>query len=294
MATEKDTPETILDCRCGAKPVVGFGGRRIGCYRSSEHPASLYPDVYAPAAAAAARAWNSMQSTGETVKVERELWSLFRRLVEAVDEESRQLDVHTGAATTEKLNALEAAKTYLKSTSPGEEKDNCAFCLGAKGGVRGNENVVGGVIVCDYCSALLHNMQKSPGEEKPSGEFLKCVDALASYVNSPLWLRTEDEIRAWLDGLQMKAAEVFAADPRRKDENPRRPDRPEEKCGRAGYHYGGRAATCRGPKGHDGFHSCEDGCCGWSSGELVRVGNSYFPKSMLERLSTPPGAGKEE
>jgi hypothetical protein len=29
--------------------------------------------------------------------------------------------------------------------------DNCEVCGGAKGGVRGNENVVDGVVICDYC-----------------------------------------------------------------------------------------------------------------------------------------------
>lgn len=31
--------------------------------------------------------------------------------------------------------------------------DNCEVCRGARGGVFGNENVIGGVIVCDYCHA---------------------------------------------------------------------------------------------------------------------------------------------
>lgn len=29
--------------------------------------------------------------------------------------------------------------------------DGCEVCLGAKGGVLGNENVIGGVVACDYC-----------------------------------------------------------------------------------------------------------------------------------------------
>lgn len=29
--------------------------------------------------------------------------------------------------------------------------DNCEICLGAKGGVRGNENRIRGVVVCDCC-----------------------------------------------------------------------------------------------------------------------------------------------
>jgi|GEM_PF-5424251 len=33
------------------------------------------------------------------------------------------------------------------------DKDTCQICQGAKGGVPGNENVVDGVVVCDYCHA---------------------------------------------------------------------------------------------------------------------------------------------
>ena len=40
-------------------------------------------------------------------------------------------------------------------------KDNCQFCLGAKGGVKGNENRFGPVVVCDYCSVLVLDIIKS-------------------------------------------------------------------------------------------------------------------------------------
>lgn len=35
------------------------------------------------------------------------------------------------------------------------KRDACQFCLGAKGGVPGNENVFNGVVACDYCSVLV-------------------------------------------------------------------------------------------------------------------------------------------
>lgn len=31
--------------------------------------------------------------------------------------------------------------------------DNCQICHGKKGGVRGNENRINGLVVCDYCTA---------------------------------------------------------------------------------------------------------------------------------------------
>lgn len=34
-----------------------------------------------------------------------------------------------------------------------KEKDNCERCKGDRGGVKGNENVIDGVVLCDYCHA---------------------------------------------------------------------------------------------------------------------------------------------
>lgn len=33
-------------------------------------------------------------------------------------------------------------------------RDRCEDCYGTKGGVIGNENVIGGRLVCDYCHAM--------------------------------------------------------------------------------------------------------------------------------------------
>lgn len=33
------------------------------------------------------------------------------------------------------------------------ERDNCSMCRGARGGVPGNENIINGVVLCDYCHA---------------------------------------------------------------------------------------------------------------------------------------------
>ena len=41
--------------------------------------------------------------------------------------------------------------------------DNCQVCLGESGGVRGNENRIEGLVVCDYCHVKISNgMAKSP------------------------------------------------------------------------------------------------------------------------------------
>ena len=39
-------------------------------------------------------------------------------------------------------------------------KNKCELCLGAKGGTPGNENIIGGHVVCDYCTSLLMDMDR--------------------------------------------------------------------------------------------------------------------------------------
>ena len=39
-------------------------------------------------------------------------------------------------------------------------KDKCENCHGSRGGVRGNENIVNGKILCDYCSCDLIDFKK--------------------------------------------------------------------------------------------------------------------------------------
>lgn len=33
--------------------------------------------------------------------------------------------------------------------------DNCETCKGKSGGVRGNENIINGKVVCDYCHSKM-------------------------------------------------------------------------------------------------------------------------------------------
>ena len=43
------------------------------------------------------------------------------------------------------------ALKILLATPAQPDRDACQICYGAKGGVAGNENIVDGVIICDYC-----------------------------------------------------------------------------------------------------------------------------------------------
>ena len=51
--------------------------------------------------------------------------------------------------------------------------DGCMFCGGAKGGVPGNENRIGDVVICDYCHALL---MRSEGNDGTPHEWWERID----------------------------------------------------------------------------------------------------------------------
>jgi hypothetical protein len=46
------------------------------------------------------------------------------------------------------------------------ERDECQVCEGFSGGVRGNENIVKGVTVCDYCSSKISRFERMAMERK--------------------------------------------------------------------------------------------------------------------------------
>lgn len=51
-----------------------------------------------------------------------------------------------------------------------KDRDACQLCGGFRGGVPGNENVIDGVTVCDYCSATIFKYKKllvAPAKETP-------------------------------------------------------------------------------------------------------------------------------
>lgn len=50
---------------------------------------------------------------------------------------------------------------------PAQQKDNCQICKGEKGGVPGNENVIDGKTVCDFCHA--DGSYKLPAQQIPEG-----------------------------------------------------------------------------------------------------------------------------
>lgn len=53
------------------------------------------------------------------------------------------------------------------SKEPVKELDNCQVCFGVCGGVKGNENHVSGLVVCDHCHvAMGYKVIPSPPEPR--------------------------------------------------------------------------------------------------------------------------------
>src|SRR5689334_20335115 len=46
------------------------------------------------------------------------------------------------------------------STKDAKERDACQLCKGFRGGVPGNENIIDGVIACDYCSGTIYSYKR--------------------------------------------------------------------------------------------------------------------------------------
>lgn len=46
---------------------------------------------------------------------------------------------------------IQRLKETLHYEVPEKYPDNCQVCFGDHGGVRGNENIINGIVTCDYC-----------------------------------------------------------------------------------------------------------------------------------------------
>jgi len=119
-------------------------------------------------------------------------------LREQLAEARRRLDVIGEAAKT-----IEAAGRHLR-----ENADDCQFCRGGKGNVKGNENVFAGVLVCDDCSILLSPIQ-AEAEAEGRREGLEEAAALAQGISHVKG--TPRDVARELRGLVLCAAESHAS-----------------------------------------------------------------------------------
>jgi len=64
-------------------------------------------------------------------------------------------------------------------------KDDCSVCKGEKGGVKGNENIIDGKLVCDYCS---HLRSKPPLASTTLRYLVNKMDVPAEHKDDLIWL----------------------------------------------------------------------------------------------------------
>jgi hypothetical protein len=85
---------------------------------------------------------------------ERGLVRLFARSLDETAEVARQLEWYWSGDTgpADALAAVRKAVAHVK-------RDACAKCGGEQGGVPGNENIIEGDPICDYC----HSLSMTPG-----------------------------------------------------------------------------------------------------------------------------------
>lgn len=57
------------------------------------------------------------------------------------------------------LEVFDAILSSLRDATAQKDWDECQMCLGWSGGAPGNENIIDGVIVCDYCTAKLRRFK---------------------------------------------------------------------------------------------------------------------------------------
>ena len=91
-----------------------------------------------------------------TVAVLRRAWESNQMDIAQVEKILEQQDLdNPNRPKIEELRQLEELDIYLRGTlGYMTVLDNCEECEGMRGGVKGNENVIDGVVTCDYCHAI--------------------------------------------------------------------------------------------------------------------------------------------
>lgn len=79
-------------------------------------------------------------------------WSEWDDLAIALEGEIELGDLALPDTVTSRVAEFRERQRNLLASLPAE-RDNCEICLGRNGGVPGNENIIDGVVQCDYCAA---------------------------------------------------------------------------------------------------------------------------------------------
>lgn len=90
----------------------------------------------------------SIANTLRDISEESELSHAEKESLRKIANEYEKLQAENDKLKAEKSRLMEALNYELPEKYP----DNCEVCKGAKAGVRGNENIVDDVVMCDYCT----------------------------------------------------------------------------------------------------------------------------------------------
>lgn len=111
---------------------------------------------------------------------------------------SARTEVEILAETPKRYRIRAIGRTSLAGRSrclePGQEalvpkhavRDHCARCRGKQGGTPGNENIIDGVVTCDYCHAALMRDR----ETKASAICLGCGEPIGDHREHGIASRT--------------------------------------------------------------------------------------------------------
>lgn len=100
-------------------------------------------------------------------------------------------NIYQSRAVTAQFEAFMAGAEFGKflshSAATGKETDGCKFCLGAKGSVPGNANILGGEVICDYCTALLMKVRDAERVNPTRSLFASPAAPLAGKAEPVAW-----------------------------------------------------------------------------------------------------------
>lgn len=131
-----------------------------------------------------------------TMKPESEYRSLYEITGSILDLNTLlvpRLDVRAASPNASVVFGGPAARErMLKESVKKRHGDNCRVCFGIRGGVLGNENIIDGVVMCDYCTA-----DRMPDNSTGGTMATPTTSQRASYFTERFKKEEEEEEERW-------------------------------------------------------------------------------------------------
>jgi hypothetical protein len=117
----------------------------------------------------------------------------------------RQMQRATARSYDASYQAMREKMATADNTSLAAERDRCHFCLGYKGGLRGEELVIGGALLCLECAELYEAMLRGVGGQRRQEAELDVEDPAGTWA-----MVRSGTIKAKEDARQEAAGELVA------------------------------------------------------------------------------------